>query len=109
MHFCSWEAAGSHEPPYSDEETDAVIEAKKLEPASADEVFDNLFLGNKAAAEDTDYLMSKKITHVLNLASDTNLRLHVVPDHESLHQKGIELKEMKLRDRPDENITNAFW
>ena len=88
---------------------EAIIEAKKLEPASADEVFDNLFLGNKAAAEDTDYLTSKKITHVLNLASNTDLKLHVVPDHESLKKRGIELKELKLRDKPDENITSIFW
>ena len=88
---------------------DAIVGAKKLEPASADEVFDNIFLGNKAAAEDTDYLVSKKITHVLNLASDTNLKYHVVPDHESLKTQGIELKELKLRDKPDEDITSAFW
>ena len=30
---------------------EAIVEAKKLEAASADEVFTNLFLGNKAAAE----------------------------------------------------------
>ena len=88
---------------------DAIVEAKKLEPASADEVFNNLYLGNKAAAEDTDYLTSKGITHVLNLASNTDLKLHVIPDHESLKVQGIELKEMKLRDKADENITNAFW
>ena len=107
--ICSYEAGGGHEAPYSDEEVDAIVEAKKLEPASADEVFDNIFLGNKAAAENTDYLVSKKITHVLNLASDTNLKYHVVPDRESLKQQGIELKELKLRDKPDENITSAFW
>ena len=107
--ICSYEAGGNHEAPYSDEEVDAIVEAKKLEPASADEVFDDIFLGNKAAAEDTDYLASKKISHVLNLASDTNLKYHVVPDRESLKQQGIELKELKLRDKPDENITDAFW
>ena len=109
LSICSYEAGGNHEAPYSDEEVDAIVEAKKLEPASADEVFDNIFLGNKAAAENTDYLVSKKITHVLNLASDTNLKYHVVPDHESLKQQGIELKELKLRDKPDEDITSAFW
>ena len=82
LQIYSYEAGGGHEAPYSDEEVDAIVEAKKLEPASADEVI---------------------------LASDTNLKYHVVPDHESLKQQGIELKELKLRDKPDENITDAFW
>ena len=35
----------------------AIVEAKKSDPASADEVFNNIFVGNKAAAEDTQYLL----------------------------------------------------
>ena len=35
----------------------AIVEAKKSDPASADEVFKNIFVGNKAAAEDTQYLL----------------------------------------------------
>ena len=64
--------------------------------------------GNKAAAEDTQFLVSKSITHVLNLASNTKLRFFVVPDHESLQTHGIELKEMMLRDKSDEDITRTF-
>ena len=77
-------------------------------------MFDNIFIGNKAAAEDTEFLarsgikfydkvdadgksLRKGITHVLNLASDTTLKFFVTPDKESLEKNGIELKEMKLR------------
>ena len=35
----------------------AIVEAKKSDPASADEVFENIFVGNKAAAEDTQFLL----------------------------------------------------
>ena len=103
-----YEAGGRHDPPYSDQEEEAIVEAKKKDPASADEVFPNLYIGNKAAAEDTQFLVSKSITHVLNLASNTKLRFFVVPDHESLQTHGIELKEMMLRDKSDEDITRTF-
>ena len=33
-----------------------------------DEVFPNIFIGNKFAAEDAHYLALNKITHVLNMA-----------------------------------------
>ena len=35
----------------------AIVEAKKSDPPSADEVFENIFVGNKAAAEDTQFLL----------------------------------------------------
>ena len=69
-----YEAVGRHDPPYSDIEENAVIEAKKDDPPAADEVFDNIFLGNKGAAENVDFLVKKGITHMLNLASDTSLK-----------------------------------
>ena len=103
-----YEAVGRHDPPYSDEEENAVIEAKKDDPPAADEVFNNIFLGNKGAAENVDFLVKKGITHMLNLASDTNLKFFVVPEREKLDEIGIELKEMKLRDRPGENICERF-
>merc|ERR1719474_853315 len=103
-----YEAAGGHDPPYSDEEEDRVVEAKKLDPPAADEVYENLFLGNKGAAESTDFLVKKGITHVLNLASDTSLRFFVAPEKDELQKNGIELKEMKLRDRKGENICAKF-
>ena len=53
----SYEAGGNHDPPYTHEEEMAIVEAKKSDPASADEVFNNIFVGNKAAAEDTQYLL----------------------------------------------------
>ena len=57
----SYEAGGSHDPPYTEEEEDAIVEAKKNDPASADEVFENLLIGNKAAAEDAQFLKSKSM------------------------------------------------
>ena len=53
----SYEAGGNHDPPYTHEEEMAIVEAKKSDPASADEVFENIFVGNKAAAEDTQFLL----------------------------------------------------
>ena len=53
----SYEAGGNHDPPYTHEEEMAIVEAKKSDPASADEVFQNIFVGNKAAAEDTQFLL----------------------------------------------------
>ena len=104
----SYEAGGSHDPPYTDEEEDAIVEAKKKDPPSVDEVFENLLIGNKAAAEDAKYLQFKAITHVLNLASNRNLKFFVAPDEEDLKKHGITLKEMKLRDKSNENITTVF-
>merc|ERR1711874_284307 len=109
-----YEAGGNHDPPYTHEEEMAIVEAKKSDPASADEVFENIYVGNKAAAEDTQFLLRKGITHVLNLASDTTLKFFVLPDKEMLEKNGIELKEMKLRDKSDEDIAvkfreSGFW
>ena len=85
-----------------------MIEAKKFDPPSVDEVFDNLYLGNKGAAENTDYLMSRGITHVLNLANDLTTKYFVAPDQDAYLKHGIELKQLKLRDKAEENITLAF-
>jgi len=103
-----YKAVGCHDPPYSEEEENLVIEAKKNDPPAADEVFENLFLGNKGAAENTDFLVEKGISHILNLASDTNLKFFVAPDKEGLKKHGIELKELKLRDNAGENICEKF-
>eukprot|EP00092_Neocalanus_flemingeri_P015588 GFUD01016876.1.p1 GENE.GFUD01016876.1~~GFUD01016876.1.p1 ORF type:complete len:430 (+),score=113.03 GFUD01016876.1:921-2210(+) len=103
-----YEAVGRHDPPYSEEEENAVIEAKKSDPPAADEVFEKIFLGNKGAAENADFLVMKGISHVLNLAADTNLKFFVVPDRERLEKNGIELKEMQLKDRKGENISEKF-
>ena len=92
--------------PLTDEDIDIIAEAKKKDPASAHEVFPNLFLGNKAAAEDTKYMKSKGITHLLNMGSASlrSSKFLVVPDKEELAREGIELEdapdwgEMKVSD-----------
>ena len=108
-----WEAVGCHDPPYSEQEELAIMEAKKKDPPAADEVFPNLYLGNKGAAESVEYLVSRGITHVLNLAANTAgvtkvVRYSVDPDKETLQGLGIELKELQLRDKLDEDITKVF-
>eukprot|EP00092_Neocalanus_flemingeri_P034580 GFUD01037608.1.p1 GENE.GFUD01037608.1~~GFUD01037608.1.p1 ORF type:complete len:222 (-),score=65.01 GFUD01037608.1:47-712(-) len=84
--------------PLTQEEMDIIIEAKKKDPASATEVFPNLFLGNKAAAEDTKYLKSKGITHLLNMAAVSlrSSKFLVVPHKEELASEGI-----KVENAPD--------
>ena len=57
-----------------------MVEAKKDDPASADEVWENIMVGNKAAAESTEFLLQRGVTHLLNLAADRSLRFHVTPD-----------------------------
>ena len=91
------------------------MEAKKNDPPAADEVFTNLYLGNKGAAESVEYLVSRGITHVLNLAANSSnngdtkvVRYSVDPDKESLQEHGIVLKELQLRDKLDEDITKVF-
>ena len=92
--------------PLTDEDIDIIAEAKKKDPASAHEVFPNLFLGNKAAAEDTAYLKSKGITHLLNMGSASlrSSKFLVVPHTEELASQDIQLEnspdwgEMKVSD-----------
>ena len=40
----------------------------KGQQSRMDEVYSNIFIGNKFAAEDAHYLALNKITHVLNMA-----------------------------------------
>ena len=92
--------------PLTDEEIDMIVAAKKKDPPSADEVFPNLFLGNKAAAEDTEYLKSKGITHLFNMAAVSlrSSKFLVLPNKDELAREGIELEnapdwgEMKVSD-----------
>jgi len=80
--------------PLTDDDIDIIAEAKKNDPPSANEVFPNLYLGNKGAAEDTAYLKSEGITHLLNMGSVSlrSSKFLVRPDEESLAMEGIELK-----------------
>ena len=106
MFVCRWEAVGCHDPPYTREEEEAIVEAKKNDPAAADEIIENLYLGNKAAAENTEFLLSRKISHVLNLAARDHYGVH--PDKDALAHHNIVLKEAELRDKADEDISTVF-
>ena len=59
--------------PYTARESYEMMRAKVAADLSGeqqrmDEVFPNIFIGNKFAAEDAHYLALNKITHVLNMA-----------------------------------------
>ena len=92
--------------PLTDEDIEIIAEAKEKDPPSANEILPNLFLGNKGAAEDTTYLKSKGITHLLNMgsASKRSPKFLVVPDKNELAKEVIEVKnspdwgEMKVID-----------
>ena len=86
-----YKAVGKTSGPLSDDEQDKIIEAKKSDPPAANEVFPNLLIGNKAAAEDVGFLVDKKITHVINLASASKSKFSVNPDKASLLRKDIAL------------------
>jgi len=103
-----WEAVGQHDPPYSREEELKVVEVKKKDPPSADEVHPRIFVGNKAAAESVPFLTSLGITHVLNLASDQQRIFFVAPDKAGLEAAGIQLKEMGLHDREEAEVSTSF-
>ena len=80
--------------PLTDEDIEKIVEAKMDDPASADEVFPNLFLGNKAAAEDVKYMKEKGITHLLNMGCSSlrSSKFLVCPDAHALASMNIELK-----------------
>ena len=94
--------------PLTDEDIDNIAEAKKKDPATAKEVFTNLFLGNKAAAEDIMYIKDKGITLVINMAARSlrSKKFEVIPDQEGLSREGIELKTAP--EWSEMNITECF-
>eukprot|EP00092_Neocalanus_flemingeri_P021645 GFUD01023478.1.p1 GENE.GFUD01023478.1~~GFUD01023478.1.p1 ORF type:complete len:217 (+),score=79.97 GFUD01023478.1:89-739(+) len=93
--FFWYEAIGRASGPLTDDDQDKIVTAKKKDPPTADEVFPNLLIGNKAAAEDIDFLTMKKISHVINLAAESSTKFIVTPDREALDDKKIKLTETK--------------
>jgi len=94
--------------PLSDEDIDKIAEAKKKDSATAQEVFTNLFLGNKAAAEDIMYMKDKGISLVINMAARSlrSKKFEVKTDQEELSREAI-----KLRTAPEwteMNISECF-
>ena len=80
--------------PLTDEDIDIIAEVKKKDPSAAQEVFANLYLGNKAAAENVMYVKAKGITHIINMAAKSlrSNKFQVEPDKEELAKEGIELR-----------------
>eukprot|EP00091_Calanus_sinicus_P004843 TRINITY_DN15205_c0_g1_i2.p1 TRINITY_DN15205_c0_g1~~TRINITY_DN15205_c0_g1_i2.p1 ORF type:complete len:181 (-),score=49.49 TRINITY_DN15205_c0_g1_i2:84-590(-) len=83
-----------------------IVQAKKNDPPAADEVFPNLLIGNKAAAEAVDFLNAKKITHVVNLAAVSSTKFIVRPNKSALRRNKIRLTDLKLR--PNQKFDEHF-
>eukprot|EP00092_Neocalanus_flemingeri_P070367 GFUD01086352.1.p1 GENE.GFUD01086352.1~~GFUD01086352.1.p1 ORF type:complete len:218 (+),score=82.24 GFUD01086352.1:28-681(+) len=94
--FFWYEAIGRASGPLTDDDQDKIVTAKKKDPPTADEVFPNLLIGNKAAAEDIDFLTMKKISHVINLAAESSTKFIVTPDRAALDEREIKLTEVTL-------------
>jgi len=94
--FFWYDAIGRASGPLTAEEQDKIVEAKKKDPATADEVFTNLLIGNKAAAEDSQFLSRKRITHVINLAALSSSKFIVTPDGAALQKKKIRLTQVNV-------------
>jgi protein-tyrosine phosphatase len=88
------------------DEQNKIVKAKKNDPPAADEVFPNLLIGNKAAAEDIDFLSTKKITHVVNLAAVSSTKFIVRPNKAALRRSKIKLTDLKLR--PNQKFDEHF-
>ena len=78
--FFWFDAIGRADGPLTIDEQNKIVEAKKQDPSAADEVYPNLLIGNKGAAEDTDFLIREKITHVINLAAVSSTKFIVRPN-----------------------------
>jgi len=104
--FYWYDAIGKAGGSLTADEQDKIVEAKKKDPPTADEVFPNLLIGNKAAAEDIDFLTRKKITHVINLAAGSSTKFTVTPDKAAMDSREIKLTEIKLL--PHQEISELF-
>ena len=94
--FFWYTAIGRVSGPLTDDEQDKIVNAKKKDPATADEIFPNLLIGNKGAAEDSQFLAKKSITHVINLAAASSSKFIVTPDRCALQTKKIRLTQVKI-------------
>eukprot|EP00092_Neocalanus_flemingeri_P018985 GFUD01020570.1.p1 GENE.GFUD01020570.1~~GFUD01020570.1.p1 ORF type:complete len:216 (+),score=66.98 GFUD01020570.1:92-739(+) len=88
-----------------------------ISSGSADEVFPSVWVGNKHAAENINYLKERGITHVLNCAGGQQVHADsfghkgsgsVRPDQGKLDQACVKYKPLTLRDVPGENISEIF-
>ena len=104
--FYWYEAVGQAGGPLTEEEQDKIVAAKKKDPATADEVYPNLLIGNKAAAEDSYFLTEKRISHVINMAAESQTKFVVRPSKEELSRSKIKLTELKVK--PQDNMENIF-
>jgi len=112
------EVSGQYHPPPRTTQEDLAVEEfrKKMAPAGGNEVFPNLMIGNKAAAEDASFLASQGVTHLLNCAHvlghwmgpDNPKVYRVQPDLTQLEEKGIKVLQLELLDESQIAISDKF-
>merc|ERR1711915_185538 len=106
------QALGKFGFPQDDLEMEKLIKAKESDPESADEVFPNLFLGNKAAAENMEFQRKLGVTHLINAAAGTPSQLVVNPDEAALVEASISYLPVSIchkRDPKHVLKTVAAW
>lgn len=112
------EVSGMYHPPPRTTKEDLAVEEfrKKMAPAAGNEVFSNIMIGNKAAAEDASFLASLGVTHLLNCAhvlghwmGQENPKVYRVdPDLAELAQRGINILQLELLDESKVEICEKF-
>jgi len=112
------EVSGHYHPPPRTTEEDLAVEKyrKKMAPALGNEVFPNLMIGNKAAAEDASYLAGEGVTHLLNCAHvlghwmgpDNPKVYRVNPDLQQLEERGIKVLQLEILDESRIAISEKF-
>jgi len=77
--------------------------------ASAQEVYDNIMIGNRLAALDTNFLVKHKVSHLLNCAAPgPNCFMSVSPDLSTLSQHNMSYLGLQLSDDSEEDISKKF-
>jgi len=98
-----------HKQPWSKEEMMAIEEfRKKKAPPVGDEVFKNILIGNKGAAQDASFLKDTGVTHLLNCAGNPESPDIVKPDLDKLDEYGIKVLQLVCNDKPDVSIRDHF-
>jgi len=76
---------------------------------NAQEVFDNILIGNRLAALDVNFLVDRKVDHLLNCAAPgPNCFMSVSPDLGTLAQHNIQYLGLQLSDDSEEDISKKF-
>jgi len=76
---------------------------------SAQEVFDNILIGNRLAAQSIDFLIENKVSHLLNCAAPgPHNFMSVSPDLGQMSKHDISYLGLQLSDDSEEDISLKF-